>query len=62
MSKTSAKQRYQQLKEWLGTKKTTKSNRRNTGGKFSKADTYNGRRQFQFHTRGSTRDMGNKII
>ena len=45
MSKTSTKQRYQQLKEWLGTKKTTTSNRRNTGGKFSKADTYNGGRR-----------------
>lgn len=40
MSKTSSKQRYQQLKEWLGTKKTTKANQRNTSGKFSKADVY----------------------
>jgi len=44
MSKTSAKQRYIQLKEWLSTRKTNepnKPNKYNTGGKFSKADVYN---------------------
>lgn len=40
MSKTSAKQRYIQLTEWLSTRKTNKSSKRNTGGKFSKADVY----------------------
>jgi len=42
MSKTSSKQRYTQLKEWLGLRKTKTSN--NNKRRFSKADTYNKRR------------------
>ena len=41
MSKSSPKQKYIQLQEWLSTRKTKSNNRRaNTGGKFSKADVY----------------------
>jgi hypothetical protein len=40
MSKTSPKQRYIQLQEWLAVfKKTTDTNKR-TGRRFSKADHY----------------------
>ncbi len=42
MSKTSNKNRYTQLMEWLPTLKT-KRKKRVKPGKFSKADTYNKR-------------------
>lgn len=41
MSKNSAKQQYQQLTEWLDTRKKKTTNKRR---RFSKADVYNQRK------------------
>lgn len=40
MSKTSPKQRYTQLKEWLSTRGTTSNNGKKSQRRFSKADHY----------------------
>lgn len=40
MSKTSAKQRYTQLKEWLSTRGTNNSNGKKSQRRFSKSDHY----------------------
>ena len=44
MSKSSPKQQYQQLTEWLDTRKKKTSNTNKRKPRFSKADVYNKRR------------------